>query len=144
MSGGSSAASASRSSGRSQAAQTGSTNRSAALKRRPRTRQRPSKAVSRLRQPIRPSGSQAPLRTRRNGSNTRMKMSRPASRALPAGRKAGSKPRSPIRGLTMAQVTIHLLALTQRRRLGMRGRITMTIITGTMAKSPPWQWVRLR
>ena len=99
MSGGSSAASASRASGRSQAAQTGSTNRSAPLRQRPRTRQRPSKAVSRLHLPIRPSGSQALLRTRRNGSNTRMKMSRPASRALPAGRKAGSKRRSPIRGL---------------------------------------------
>ena len=141
MSGGSSAASASRTSGRSQTAQT-APQIGLHSRRRPRTRQRPSKAVSRLHQPIRPSGSQAPLRTRRNGSNTRMKMSRPASRALQAGRKAGSKRRSPIRA--MDQVTVHLLAPTHRRRLGLRGRITMTIITGTMVKSQPWRLVRLR
>ncbi|MDD1642972.1 MAG: hypothetical protein LUQ29_06885, partial [Methylococcaceae bacterium] len=60
-----------------------------------------------------------------------MKMSRLASRALQLGRKAGSKRRRPIRG--MGQVTTQLLAPTHhRQRLEPRGRITMTIITGTM------------
>ena len=132
MSGGSSAASASSASSRSQTAQTASTNKAATQQ----GRQSTSTTNQAQRQLARP-------RTRRNGSNIRMKMSSPASRALPAGRKAGSKRRSPIRA--MDQVTVHLLAPTHhRRRLEPRGRITMTIIIGTMVKSPPWRLVRLR
>jgi len=94
----------------------------------PRTVRRPSKAVRRLRRRIRPSASNPRIKTSRSAKKDTLPGLTRARRVTQIGRKRGSKPRSPT---TAEDITRHRLGIT-------------TTITGTMAKSPPWQSARPR